>query len=101
MSDRSMTQRELWHALGIGPEGVSLCSVCRFADHYGNCDDGWTECHHPLAVVSLELTRNAQYGSDCWAFRPKYDRDTTTDIFGVMLGSDAWRLATEAPTPSS
>lgn len=82
----SRGQREAVLAL-VGEVNWTLCCFCRYAEWIGSgCDDGYSECHHPLPAMESR----ADYidpGTDCWGFRLKEHMTVSdvADIVGFML----------------
>ncbi|MFA5354456.1 MAG: hypothetical protein WC291_09515 [Thermodesulfovibrionales bacterium] len=79
-------QREAVLAL-VGEVNWTLCCFCCYAEFVGSaCDDGYSECHHPLSAVE-PCADNIDPDSDCWGFRlmGHLTVSDVADIVGLML----------------
>ncbi len=79
-------QREAVVAL-VGEVGWTLCCFCRHAEFIGSgCDDGYSECHHPVPAVE-DRAEYIDPDSDCWGFRlrKRLMVSDVADIVGFML----------------
>jgi hypothetical protein len=65
----------------------NLCGFCRYNRCEGSaCEDGWSECEHPLWEVSEYADSNVDSpGCDCWGFRPWVNVRDCADIVGLIL----------------
>ena len=95
--------RRIWAELRDEVDGYSLCSFCRLGRPEGSAcgEDYYVECLHPIDAISERVSEDAQFGSDCWGFRSKYDYDTTIDIIGACVTKPrAWHLVKPAANPA-
>ncbi|KKL17094.1 hypothetical protein LCGC14_2489010 [marine sediment metagenome] len=79
------SQREVWRA--ITEEVSTLCSFCKYAKWFGSCDSAGVECKHPLedSFGYPYDEHGLEPGSDCWAFRPKFELSIAADVCGIWL----------------
>ncbi len=92
MIAKKMPLRELFKALS--PDGYNLCQVCKHGEPKGSvCSGGfYVSCAHPVERVREEIAGDVAGGDDCWAFRPRYNYETTVDVFAAMGQGDSWEL---------
>ena len=80
--------RKVWSALAdLLPDG-DLCLWCRYQECYGACEDGISECKHPLWKVQ-DHSEDVPV-MDCWGFRPIrwLTVSDAADIVGTALANN-------------
>ena len=62
---------------------MGLCNFCKYASWSGYCSDAELECENGIEAIE-ENAFEVWTGSDCWAFRTKYDLQTCATIASIM-----------------
>jgi hypothetical protein len=78
-------QREVFITLAAEIDW-EICAFCRH--HYCEgypCEDGWSECRHPLEVVQDMTAYGIAPTDDCWGFAPMVTVSDMADIVGLIL----------------